>query len=65
MDNATSKYVLGVARAPGSDQFPITDQSATRISSEWPSGNRSINDRKRVSQDIVEFGKHWSLSALA
>jgi hypothetical protein len=35
MDNATSKYVLGVARAPGSGQFPTTDQSAMRIPFEW------------------------------
>jgi len=34
MDDATSKYVLGVARAPGSGQFPTTDQLAMRIPSE-------------------------------
>jgi hypothetical protein len=42
MDHATSKYVLGVARAPGSGQFPTTDQSAMRIPSEWPTNQTAL-----------------------
>jgi len=48
MENATSKYVLGVARAPGTCQFPTTDHQpcgflpSGRQSRSWPDTTASL-----------------------